>query len=227
MLRFQSAPCSHETRLAPPSRPVRKSSMPFLDVSRSNPDQKKLMLQYAAEARRFEIERFWQRSLFFWGFIGAAFITYGVLSDDRHSDRVATLCVSVFGFLASVAWLLVNRGSKYWQEAWEAKVEIVETHVLGAPLFSNIEPIESQGLLGAGPYSVSRLTSILSIMSIIIWAIIICRQVNSSPLADKTHVLQTTDDFWAGAIVSGAVFLAIFLFVFGRSSWSTRSGKSA
>ena len=51
--------------------------MSWLDVSRSNPDQKKLILEYAAEARRFEIERFWQRSLFFWGFIGAAFIAYG------------------------------------------------------------------------------------------------------------------------------------------------------
>ena len=200
---------------------------PYLDVSRSNPDQKKLILHYAAEARRFEIERFWQRSLFFWGFIGAAFIGYGVLSDDRHKDPIAALVVSVFGFLASEAWLLVNRGSKYWQESWEAKVKIVEKHVLGAPLFSNIEPIEPQGILGVGHYSVSRLTSMLSLISMATWVVLILRQVESCLAVDSRPLLQANGDFWVGAITSSAVYLAILLFVFGKSSWSRRSGPSS
>lgn len=199
---------------------------PYLTVSRSDHEQKRLILQYAAEARRFEIERFWQRSIFFWGFIGAAFIAYGVLTDDRHKDPIAALVVSVFGFLASEAWLFVNRGSKYWQEAWEAKVKIVEMDVLGAPLFSNIEPIQSQGLLGVGHYSVSRLTSLLSMISMLTWLVLFARQIIYCSVPDPRQFLRATDAFWVGAVTSSAVFLAILLFAFGKSSWSTRSGPS-
>src|ERR1039457_4874632 len=48
--------------------------------------------------------------------------------------------VACFGLVCSVAWALQNRGSKYWQEAWEAKVESVEKTVLGVELFANREP---------------------------------------------------------------------------------------
>jgi hypothetical protein len=39
--------------------------MPDLDISKCDADQKKEILKYAAEVRKFEIERFWQRSGFF------------------------------------------------------------------------------------------------------------------------------------------------------------------
>lgn len=36
--------------------------------------------------------------------------------------------------VCSAAWTLLNRGSKYWQENWETKVELNEKKVTG-PLF--------------------------------------------------------------------------------------------
>ena len=75
----------------------------------------------AADVRKFEIGLFWQRSLFFWGFIGAAFIAYAALGRKDNSDPLAQLAVACFGFVCSTAWTLQNRGSKYWQEAWETK----------------------------------------------------------------------------------------------------------
>ena len=50
------------------------SSRQNLDVSNTSDEQKKKILEIAAEIRKFEIEKFWQRSIFFWGFIGAAFV---------------------------------------------------------------------------------------------------------------------------------------------------------
>ena len=136
-----------------------------LDVSKASQKQKEEILKYAAEVRKFEIEKFWQRSLFFWGFIGAAFIAYGQLFGK---DNISFF-VACFGVVCSVAWTLQNRGSKYWYEAWESKVESVEIDVLGVDLFSNREPLKRNGLWGARRFSVSRLAIALSDFTVLVW----------------------------------------------------------
>jgi hypothetical protein len=136
-----------------------------LDVSNATPDQKKLILEYATEVRKFEIERFWQRSLFFWGFISVALIAY---TQSLGKDETPFF-IACFGLICAVAWTLQNRGSKYWQEAWEAKVRSVEYEVLGAHLFENREPIKRKGFWGARTFSVSRLTIALSDFTVLIW----------------------------------------------------------
>jgi hypothetical protein len=77
-------------------------------------------LDLAVDTRKFEIELFWKRAFFFWGFIAAAFAGYGVLHQAHATDLA--LAIACFGLVCSVAWTLVNRGSKYWQENWEQKV---------------------------------------------------------------------------------------------------------
>ena len=90
--------------------------------------------QVALDARRLEINLFWQRSLFFWGFTGAAFVAIAATLGEH--PRLALL-VSCFGLVSSVCWSLANRGSKYWHEAWETKVHREEITV-GDPLFSKV-----------------------------------------------------------------------------------------
>jgi hypothetical protein len=67
----------------------------------------------AVQVRNFEIDLFWKRSVFFWGFIASAFIGYAALRKD--SPNLALL-IACFGMVCSCAWTLLNRGSKYWQE---------------------------------------------------------------------------------------------------------------
>ena len=67
-------------------------------------ERKKAILQYASDTRKFEIERFWQRSLFFWGFIGAALVAYGTLS--KEARPLPGTMISGFGLIASFAWTL-------------------------------------------------------------------------------------------------------------------------
>ncbi len=139
-----------------------------LSIEGTTPEQRANILEHASKLRQFEIGLFWQRSLFFWGFLAAAFVAYAELHNDKSNDlRVAVAC---FGFVCSVAWTLQNRGSKYWQDAWEKKVEAVEMEVLGCKLFSNIEPRLKRGWWGARRYSVSGLTIMLSDFSILVWA---------------------------------------------------------
>jgi|SRR5580704_922268 hypothetical protein len=146
-----------------------------LDISDACGDQKKLILEYAADVRKFEIGLFWQRSLFFWGFIGAAFVAYAELHEaDERELRIAVAC---FGLVCTVAWVLQNYGSKYWQEAWEQKAEAVEKEVLRANLFSNIEPRKPkswrEGVFGARRFSVSGLTTALSWFTVFVWIALI------------------------------------------------------
>lgn len=107
--------------------------MAKLDVSKATESQMAEILRLAADVRKFEIDLFWRRSLFFWGFIGAALVAYGVMI--RESDKSLPFAIACFGFVCSIAWTLANRGSKYWQEAWEQKVESVQCQVLNCNLF--------------------------------------------------------------------------------------------
>ena len=142
------------------------------DVSNATPEQKGKILDLASEIRKFEIERFWQRSLFFWGFIAAAFVAY---AQTYEKNPFIAILVACYGTVCSTAWTLGNRGSKYWQEAWEQKVKVVEKDVLGVDLFSNPEPRERKGFWGAAEFSVSRLAIALSDFTVLIWIVLLAK----------------------------------------------------
>lgn len=182
--------------------------MPELDVSKANQDQKVEILKLAAEVRKFEIERFWSRSIFFWGFIAAAFVAYAQLYGKQNGDDLRFV-VACFGVVCSVAWTLLNRGGKYWQEAWEGKVKSVEADVLGAPLFSNLEPLRRTGMWGAARYSVSRLTIALSDFTVLVWLTLAVKAAPTQILTIPTGCLLIVPS------VTGIYVLA--LFIGGRS----------
>jgi hypothetical protein len=120
----------------------------------------------ALATRNFEIGLFWQRSLFFWGFIGAAFVGHAAL---READSNLSLVLACFGLVCSFAWSLVNRGSKYWQESWETKVDKTEDEVTG-PLFKLEESPQDKGIwLSSRRYSVSKLTIALADYVVVMW----------------------------------------------------------
>jgi len=186
-----------------------------LDASNTDSAQKEKILAYAAETRRFEIERFWQRSLFFWGFIAAAFVAYAGVSNmskipnASDLDNGLKLPIACFGIIASIAWTLINRGSKYWQEAWEQKVAAVESDVLGAKLFSNKEPLQRDGPWGPARFSASKLTVALSDFTVLVWFLLAFE-------AFPTHVPPATDPI-PYIIVAVTGLYAVCLFCGGRS----------
>jgi len=187
--------------------------MPLLDIAGTNEEQREKILRYAADVRKFEIERFWQRSLFFWGFIGAAFVSYAQLF--KKEDTQLALVVACFGFVCSVAWTLQNRGSKYWQEAWEQKVRVVEGQVLGTQLFWNLEPLVPKGFWGASRFSVSKLAIGLSDFTCLVWAVLLVEAIPGFHFPGTPEVKG-----FAAIIVTAGYALALVFF--GRS----RQGNS-
>jgi hypothetical protein len=187
-----------------------KSGKDDIDISALSEEQVKRCFIAAKEGRKYEIDKFWQRSLFFWGFIGAAFIAYAKAAGDHQS--VETLFIACFGLICSVAWTLSNRGSKYWQEAWETKVERFEVRHLGIALFSHQEKQQKKGFWGAQLYSVSKLTILLSDFAALVWLI----------FALKASGLLTAHSFcpirWPVVSFLAAVAYVGLLIVCGRKS---------
>lgn len=128
----------------------------------------------ALATRQFEIDLFWKRSLFFWGFIVAAFVAVAALDGK---SLVLSIIISGFGMVCSLGWTLANRGSKYWQEQWEAKIEAVEDGVTG-PLFKQEAPQQNKGgWLSGRRYSVSKLAIAISDYVFLVWIAVFLRQV--------------------------------------------------
>ena len=131
-------------------------------------------LDVSIQARNLELELLWKRSLFFWGFIASAFAGYAVLKKEWPNLSIVTAC---FGMVCTFAWCLLNRGSKYWQESWETKVNRYELDVTG-PLFAVFEDVQThKGWLRARKFSVSKLIIGLSDYVFCLWSCIVSGEI--------------------------------------------------
>jgi hypothetical protein len=166
--------------------------------------------EVSLQTRNFEIELFWKRSLFFWGFIASAFIGFANLYDK---NIYLSIIIANFGFICSLCWTLVNRGSKFWQENWESKVADKKINKY-SELFTTIEPIQKKFfLLQARKYSVSKLAIGLSDYVVILWAGIIIFAIFFNKDFLSLHVELITCAFSIFTIIYG-----IYMIIFGRTS---------
>lgn len=114
----------------------------FPDDEKSNAERKRFQaLKEAQDVRKFEIDLYWKRTGFFWAFITIIYTAFfHVLCKYTECPGKYALFVPVIsalsglGFFFSVAWHLVNKGSKFWQENWEKHVSLLEKSEIG-PLY--------------------------------------------------------------------------------------------
>ncbi len=131
-------------------------------------------LKTALDIRKFEIEMYWKRATYFWAFIAAIFAGFFWVVQQRplteHLGNIG-FCFASMGAVASWCWLLVLRGSKFWQENWEKHVDYLEDEVHGQ-LYKTIlsgKGIDEYSPLHSYPYSVSRVNTLLSFYIFIFW----------------------------------------------------------
>ena len=98
-------------------------------------------LKEAQDIRKFEIDLYWKRTGFFWAFITVIYTAlFAVLCKYvdcpiEYSFLVPVIsALSGMGFFFSVAWHMVNKGSKFWQQNWETHVSLLERNEIG-PLY--------------------------------------------------------------------------------------------
>jgi MFS family permease len=123
----------------------------------------------AWEIRSFEIDKFWIRSAFFWGFIALIFGAFVTVATGKNNQFAISMHLDLFlilmGIIFSVAWLLVILGSKRWQENWERHIEKLEDSITG-PLYKTIYHNPKKGF-----YSVTKINTILALVVIIAWVL--------------------------------------------------------
>ena len=167
--------------------------------------KEKLRYEAATQARQFEIDLFWKRSLFFWGFQAAALVALAATHDKSPWLAVA---VASFGSMCAWVWTLANRGSKYWYESWEKKLQSAEVMLTG-PLFSEIEPEKDpEKWLSSKRYSVSRLAIGLSDYAVVFWLTLLSYEVASQWGCSVRPAVHTT---LASLFVAGSVVYALVL----------------
>ncbi|MDR3130533.1 MAG: hypothetical protein LBU18_03225 [Treponema sp.] len=123
-------------------------------------------LKKAWENRDFEIDKFWTRSAYFWGFIALIFGAYIGATTGTNASQAEAMYLDLYlillGGIFSTAWLLVIKGSKRWQENWEAHIDKLEDGITG-PLYKTVY------CNGKRFYSVSKINMLLAWVVIITW----------------------------------------------------------
>ena len=128
------------------------------------------------DIRKFEIEFYWKRATYFWTFTAAAIAGYTVIQriSDEHSRGELSLLLVCLGVIFSLAWYLVNRGSKFWQNNWERHVDMLEDATIG-PLYKIILSEEDSNrniarriLTDTGTFSVTKINQILSFFILLV-----------------------------------------------------------
>jgi hypothetical protein len=102
----------------------------LLDIQRGSVSHKAALTR-AHELRKFEIENYWKRSTYFWGFQLVAFAALALAAKDGRFQPPFVVIVSVLGFLTAFGGALTARGSKFWQANWEAHVDFLEDELEG------------------------------------------------------------------------------------------------
>lgn len=136
----------------------------------SDSDTYKLIL----DIRKFEIENFGKRTLFFWGTIGILFVGY---FSSKNEQARYLICLSYLGFFYNLIFSISLRGSKYWQEHWEFMsaefADLVKTKMFKQKVMKDIREHNIDNgtflLLRTERFSVSKLTFILSDLTILFW----------------------------------------------------------
>ncbi|MDE7292634.1 MAG: hypothetical protein K2N58_11400 [Treponemataceae bacterium] len=163
---------------------VQASVAPENPAHGDDSDRRYKAFNLAHDIRKFEIELFWKRGTYFWAFILAAFTGHfaavnfllkgkGVSLDSLCGltmlSMVALCVTSFFCFFFSFAWVLMNKGSKYWQKNWEAHIDEMEGEFSGN-LYETILNSKDQSFqknpftLEAYDYSVTKITMMTSIV---------------------------------------------------------------
>jgi hypothetical protein len=135
-------------------------------------NKQKRALEHAWITRNFEIDKFWQRSQFFWLFNAAVFGAYGAvkignLPQIHDTIPYIDLYLILLGIIVSVARLLIIKGSKFWQENWEAHIDHLEDAITG-PLHKMVYTE------GKNAFSVSRINESLAVVVIVVWGLLLC-----------------------------------------------------
>lgn len=190
----------------------------------------------AMDIRKFEIELYWKRAAYFWTFIAVTLAAYAAVLTARQ-DTAPTynrsdilFAIASIGFVFSVAWYFVNRGSKFWQRNWEFQADVLEDAAVG-PLYKTAFVDDDLKFLkptGAYPFSVSALNLVLNLFVMVVFLLL---ALNAIPCYGISSTCEPSWPKIAFGVVSAIfVFLLYWLgrakSMLAKSEVDRKSGKT-
>lgn len=170
-------------------------------VPEENKVKVKAAYDKAWETRNFEIDKFWTRAAYFWGFI--VLIFGGYISVRTSSKNMVEPHLDLFllclGLLFSLAWWLVIRGSKCWQENWERHIDMLENFITG-PIYKTIY------YGNKAFFSVSKLNEIMAIAVLLVWIALFFQNLHAQYSFEGENI-----DWIATLAVFGTAVLAFMM----------------
>lgn len=138
------------------------------DADTSPHSKREKALNRAYALRTFEIEHYWKRATYFWGFQIAIFAAFGLLWKDPITNQPGPIAVglSILGVLTAVANCLSAIGSGFWQRNWERHIEMLEDGIEGR-LYKTVWLFD-----GKVSFSVSRINKLLGYFMVFFWVIV-------------------------------------------------------
>jgi hypothetical protein len=145
---------------------LKKRYFSTLEFTSDNASKREKALNRAYQLRTFEIEHYWKRANYFWGFQIVIFAAFGLIGKEivnapvraastEHLWNVVLVALSVLGALTAVANFLSARGSKFWQQNWERHIDMLEDDIEGR--------LHKTIWLTMTPFSVSRVNLTLCV----------------------------------------------------------------
>ena len=137
------------------------------------------ILENAYDIRKFELDLYWKRATYFWGFLVAAYTALFVLIDKKLVEyQFLVVCL---GLIFSLAWYLVNRGSTYWVTNYERVIDAIEEK-LGTEFYKlNLEnEFSIFNLQQNYSFSVSRINIKVSLFILLTWVLLFARSIKQN-----------------------------------------------
>jgi len=189
----------------------------------------KSALDASLDIRKFEIEMYWKRATYFWGFIVIIFSSYFVILTKINVTTkdllpLALVFINCIGVIFSYAWFLINKGSKFWQENWEKHVDKLENHVHG-PLYKIVlnpdtkKLTSSNFILRSAAVSVSKVNQFVSFVICVCWFLFYV--VSFSTLSGENLCflgMTIKDSIFAYVLLNLTIISLVYITFFSRSS---------
>jgi hypothetical protein len=195
------------------------------DKSKNEKSKHATAWEKAWEIRNFEIDKFWTRTAFFWGFVALIFGAYVAVISGERSDIAIKIHLDLYlillGCIFSVAWLLVILGSKRWQENWEKHIDELEDALTG-PLYKTVYFKSNKPF-----YSVSKINEKLAWVVIATWFLLFLQYVFDKFESLSTLIVLSKNCFFILLPIIGTIIFIVFLWkCCGRSSFDKYRKKS-
>lgn len=202
-----------------------KKIQDVLNLEEEN-EQQKLYERYKIilETRKFEIDNFWKRALFFWGTLAALFFA---VVNVKESNSQYSIFLVYLGAFYNLIFSLSIRGSKFWQQHWEDIAEASESGLDRLPIFKTEsifvkkKRLELPILFRPYRFSVSKLVMIQSDSTILFWILMIIHELDKLITSKKLLFCWPTKhcsfDFYSFSVFIVPVLLFCYLGFFYKT----------